>query len=188
MRNIFPKRKSIFVFSLVASSLSVGALLAVVVISMTGQGGISAEETRNRSFQVADSGMERILDGIYEGSAEDVNALATAHSGVCADGFIAGTAASGAYKVALYDADNNRIACDDRSWKEKMVSLGSEGYTDDTGRFVEVAEAQAVGNKNCHAVGPIGSGSWRCNTDEYVQMVMANGVAATQMFVMCCQF
>lgn len=188
MRNIFPKKKSVFVFLLVAVSFVAGALFTAVVASKMDQRVASFNETVERSFRVADSGMKEILQGVYDGEAADLAALAAAHSGSCADGRIAGNAVSGAYEVALRDADGNRIACDDPSWQDKVVSIDSEGLTDATGRFIETAEAQAIGNKNCRQVGPIGSSSWSCSTNEYVQRIMANGTMATQMYVMCCQF
>lgn len=188
MRNIFPKRKSVLVLLLVAVSFAAGALFTAIMASKMDQRAASFNEAVERSFRVADSGVEEILQGVYDGEAADMDALAAAHSGSCADGRITGNAASGAYEVALRDADGNRIACDDSSWQNKVVSIDSEGYTDDTGRFIETAEAQAVGNKNCRTVGPIGASSWSCSTNEYVQRIMANGVAATQMFVVCCQF
>lgn len=190
MRMIFPKKSSVFVFLLVVASFVAGALFTALRVSETGQHeNISASETVERSFQVADNGVERVLQKFSDEDLTDLTALASAVNGSCVDGYVFGSSTSGTFSVALYDGSDARIAdCSDADWHNKAVSVRSEGYSDGTSHIVETAEAQAIGNKSCRQVGPIGSSSWTCGTNEYVQMIMANGTMATQMYVMCCQF
>lgn len=199
MIKIVPKKGSILVFSLIVLSFMLVSALSIAAVSVTERRSASTTEKSARSFQVADSGVEKILQRIYKGSTyADMNALAAAVGGgtSCAGGIITGTTDSGTYRVSLYDESDAQIACNDTDWRSSAVRLRSEGVSGNTTRAVEVAvKVQAaaipIGNNACHVVGPIGSGSWSCGTSEYVRRVMAttgSPTYATRMSVECCTF
>jgi Tfp pilus assembly protein PilX len=147
LTNLLPKQGSILVFSLIVLSFMLVSALSIAAVSVTERRNSSATEKSARSFQVADSGVEKLLQKIYKGATyADMSALAAAVGGstACSGGVISGDTASGSFKVSLYDGTDAQIACDDTDWRDKAVKLRSEGVAGNTTRAVEVAVAAAI--------------------------------------------
>lgn len=200
IKSLRSKKGSVLVFSLIILSFMLISALSIAAVSVTERRSASTTEKSARSFQVADSGVEKLLQKIYKGNSSTPSALAIAAGGSCASGVITGTTASGTYKVSLY-ADvggvDVQIACDDVAWRDKAVKLRSEGISGNTTRAVEVAvkvqpAAIPIGNNACHVVVPIGSSSWSCGSSEYVRRIAAglfgNATYATRLAIECCSF
>lgn len=128
---------SVLVFSLIVLSLLLISALSVATVSVTDKKSVISSEKSNIAFQVADSGVERILQKIYKESPSTLNDL-----GPCSGGVVTGSTASGTYKISFYD--NSLIPgqltdCGDSNWRNKAVRLKSNGVFNNTARAVEVA-------------------------------------------------
>jgi hypothetical protein len=144
LKSFFPRKGSVLVFSLVVLSFLLVAALSVAVVSVTERRGSIATDRSNRSFQVADSGAEIVLQKIYKGNSSDLMALASAVGGttICNSGVISGSTSSGDYKISLYDDTGNQLTnCTDQTWRDQVARLKSEGTSGNTVRAVEVAVA-----------------------------------------------
>jgi hypothetical protein len=142
LKSFFPRKGSVLVFSLVILSFLLVAALSVAVVSVTERRGSLATDRSNRSFQVADSGAEIVLQKIYKGNATDISALAIAAGGVCSGGVISGSISSGDYKISLYDDSGVQLTnCADTTWRSQVAQLKSQGISGNTVRAVEVAVA-----------------------------------------------
>jgi len=143
MKSYFSNKGSVLVFALIVLAFSLISALSVAVISTTEMRSSFATEKSSRSFQVADSGAEVVLQKIYKGNFADLNALAAAAGNTCSNGVITGSILSdGTYKVFLYDyLDVQLNDCSDGSWRSKVARLKSEGASSNTIRAVEVAIA-----------------------------------------------
>jgi hypothetical protein len=145
LKFIFPRKGSVLVFSLVILAFLLVSALSVAVVSVTEKRASFATDRSNRSFQVADSGAELILQKIYKGNAVDITTLASNVGGSCVADFITGStsSSSGTYKISLYDDAGAQLACGDLAWRSKVARLRSEGTSGNTVRAVEVAVAAA---------------------------------------------
>lgn len=145
LKSLFPRKGSVLVFSLVILSFLLVAALSVAVVSVTERKGSIATDRSNRSFQVADSGAEIVLQKIYKGNAINPSDLASKAGGSCNDDngvVISGSISSGDYKISLYDDNGVQLPdCEDLEWRDKVAQLKSEGISGNTVRAVEVAVA-----------------------------------------------
>jgi Tfp pilus assembly protein PilX len=146
LKSLFPRKGSVLVFSLVVLSFLLVAALSVAVVSVTERRGSIATDRSNRSFQVADSGAEIVLQKIYKGNYDKISDLANAVGGTCnlANNVITGnTEPDNIYKISLYDDSGAQLVCNDSAWRSKVARLKSEGTSGNTVRAVEVAVAGA---------------------------------------------
>jgi hypothetical protein len=148
IKAFFSHKGSVLVFALVILAFSLIAALSIATLSITERRSSFATEKSSRSFQVADSGAEIILQKIYKGSFATLKLLApTVLNGVCTDvngvGVISGSTSDGVYKVSLYDDLGAPILCDSPTWRNQVAQLKSEGTSGNTIRAVEVAVAAA---------------------------------------------
>ena len=137
---------SVLVFSLIVLSILLSAAVAVATVSVANRQSTFSTTKSSQSFQVADSGVELILQQIYKAvpTHASINALAAALGGgaTCASGAITKTGvAGGDIKVSFYDKDDNLIDCADTAWRSKVVAIKSEGTAAGTTRLVEMAVA-----------------------------------------------
>lgn len=145
-KTLKPKQGSVLVFSLIVLSILLSAAVAVATVSVANRRSTFSTAKSSQSFQVADSGVELILQQIYKTvpTHASINALAAALGGgaTCASGAItkAGVA-GGDIKVSFYDKDDNLINCADTAWRSKVVAIKSEGTAGETTRLVETAVA-----------------------------------------------
>ena len=137
---------SVLVFSLIVLSILLSAAVAVATVSVANRQSTFSTTKSSQSFQVADSGVELILQQIYKAvpTHASINALAAALGGgaTCASGAITKTGvAGGDIKVSFYDQNDNLIGCADTAWRSKVVAIKSEGTAGGTTRLVETAVA-----------------------------------------------
>ncbi len=149
MRTFFPKKGSILVFSLIVLAFLLVSSLSIATLSMVERRTSSATDRSTRSFQVADSGVELVLQKIYKSSFSTLNDLAASLGTTCnAQGEITAVLSSGTYTVSFYDNDNNKFTladCSSATWRDRIVKVKSEGVSGNTTRAVEVAVAAAGG-------------------------------------------
>ncbi|MDQ5976489.1 MAG: hypothetical protein QG664_402 [Patescibacteria group bacterium] len=174
-----PKRGSVLIFSLIVLSILLSAAVAVATVSVSNTRSAFSTSKSNQSFQVADSGVELVLQQIYKTvpTHASLNTLAAALGGgaACAGGAItkAGVA-GGDIRVSFYDKDNNLINCADMAWRSKVVAIKSEGTAAGTTRLVETAVAAGSDFGWVNLVGgPHNGGVVTVNTthDYYVRWV-----------------
>lgn len=152
-QKIMPARGSVLIFSLVILSFMLISALSIAAVSVSEKKSSFSTEKSSRSFQVADSGVEIILQKIYKGGFDSSPLSAL---GSCSNGEISATLNSSTYKISFYDNSDIRLtSCSDTSWRSKVVKIKSEGLSGNTTRAVEVAVAAA-------ASGGIGQGqTWQ---------------------------
>lgn len=146
LKTFRPKQGSVLVFSLIVLSILLSAAVAVATVSVANRRSTLSTAKSNQSFQVADSGVELVLQQIYKPvpTHANLNALATALGGgaACAGGSITKTGvAGGDVRVSFFDKDDNLIGCADTNWRSKIVAVKSEGTAFGTTRLVETAVA-----------------------------------------------
>lgn len=143
-----PIKGSVLVFSLIVLSFMLISALSVATVSVTEKRASFSTERSNRSFQVADSGVEIILQKIYKGDSSGtpfptLALLADDLSTTCsnAQGEIGGTLNAGAYNISFYDNSGAKFGgsiCSDPLWRSNVVKIKSEGTSGNTTRAVEV--------------------------------------------------
>lgn len=150
MMNLFKKnppiKGSVLVFSLIVLSFMLISALSVATVSVTEKRASFSTERSSRSFQVADSGVEIILQKIYKGGYATLNDLAdsftpTGSVDCNTNGEIGTTLYSGSYNISFYDNDGVKLTnsiCGDALWRGKVVKIKSEGTSGNTTRAVEV--------------------------------------------------
>jgi len=180
---------SVLVFSLIVLSILLSAAVAVATVSVANRQSTFSTTKSSQSFQVADSGVELILQQIYKAvpTHASINALAAALGGgaTCASGAITKTGvAGGDIKVSFYDKDNNLISCTDTAWRSKVVAIKSEGTAAGTTRLVETAVAAGSDFGWVNLVGGAHSGGTVALTETYNYYVRWDGTgdhSATQI-------
>lgn len=138
------KRGSVLVFALIILSFMLVSALSVATISVTEKRASLATDKSSRSFQVADTGIELMLQKIYgTPSPINLNDLAGDVSGSphaeCDNGEISQTLSTGvSYKVTFYDNSDppEKIECGDNGWRTKVVRIQSQGTSGNTTRAV----------------------------------------------------
>ena len=146
LKTFRPKQGSVLVFSLIVLSILLSAAVAVATVSVANRRSTLSTAKSNQSFQVADSGVELVLQQIYKPvpTHANLNALATALGGgaTCSGGSIVKTGVSGGdIRVSFYDKNDGLVSCTDSSWRSKVVGIKSEGTAGGTTRLVETAVA-----------------------------------------------
>ncbi len=82
LKLFLPKKGSVLVLSLIILAFMLVSALSVATISVTEKRASLATDKSSRSFQVADTGVEMVLQQIYKNSHTDLNTLASALGGV----------------------------------------------------------------------------------------------------------
>ena len=118
-------------FSLIVLSILLSAAVAVATVSVANRRSTLSTAKSNQSFQVADSGVELVLQQIYKPvpTHANLNVLATALGGgaTCSGGSIVKTGVSGGdIRVSFYDKNDGLVSCTDSSWRSKVVGIKSE--------------------------------------------------------------
>lgn len=139
------KRGSVLVFSLIILSLMLVSALSVAVVSVNERKSSLTGSKSSRSFQVADSGVELVLERIYKGSYATLNALAASLGTTCnAKGEMIATLNAGAdssYTISFYGSTGKFTSgdCASATWRTRLTGIRSEGTSGNTVRAVEVA-------------------------------------------------
>lgn len=155
LKLLLPKKGSVLVFSLIILAFMLVSALSVAMISVTEKRASLATDKSSRSFQVADTGVETILQKIYKGGFDSapLSALGSCSSGDISD-------ASAGYVVSFYKSDGTKMTdCTSTSWRNDVARIKSEGTAGNTKRAVEVAIA-ATGDYQLSCVG--GAGNLQC--------------------------
>jgi len=141
----FPKitpKGSVLVFSLIILSVMLVTSLTILSSSVLDQKASLSTANSTRSFQIADSGAEQILQQIYKSSADKIEDISVSGAS-CSGGIVENTSAG--WKIRFYDTDGNRIEDCGVSVGD-IASIKSEGSANGTVRAVEVAVAQTGGS------------------------------------------
>lgn len=164
--NLFCKTSSIkgsvLIFSLIILAFMLISALSVATVSVTEKRASFSTEKSSRSFQVADSGVEFILQKIYKGNYNTLDDLATALGTTCdAQGEIGAPLNSGSYNISFYDNAGVKFTgsdCNDLTWRDRVVRIKSEGTSGNTTRAVEVGVALVSAVLNCNGPQVYGGG------------------------------
>lgn len=144
-QHLFCKKGSVLVFSLIILSLMLISALSVATISVNESKSALTGSKSNRSFQVADSGVELVLERIYKGSYATLNALAASLGTTCnANGEMIATLNAGtdsSYTISFYGTTGKFTSgdCASATWRTRLTGIRSEGTSGNTVRAVEVA-------------------------------------------------
>lgn len=139
-KRIRTQRGSVLVFTLILLLLLLSASISVATITVSESKSASALSRSTAAFQVADSGMEVVLERIYSGSYDtaSINTMKPGGS-TCAAGEITGALASGTYVVTLFDSNGVPITnCGSTTWRADAESIQSTGSYAGTQRAVKV--------------------------------------------------
>ena len=147
---------SVLVFSLLILSIMLVTSLTILSSALLNQKASLSTGSSGRSFQVADSGVERVLYQIYKQSNATLEDLGDVIAGGstatvrCNNGVVSFPVSGGDVKVGFYQDDpsnpGNVISytnCAGTDWRDKVVKIKSEGTAGTTSRAVEVAVAAA---------------------------------------------
>lgn len=133
---------SVLMFSLILLSFMLISALSLAAVSVTERRASFSTEKSSRSFQVADSGVEIILQRIYSGTYDTSPLSALAVSGAsCVNGEIidSSTLSPSAYTISFYDNSGGKLMnCTDTTWRAQVVKIKSEGMSGNTTRALEV--------------------------------------------------
>lgn len=146
--NLFQKTRhikgSVLAFSLIVLAFMLISALSIATVSVTEKRASFATEKSSRSFQVADSGIEIILQKIYKDNYDTLNDLAASLGTTCNQGEISATLNSGTYVVSFYDNAGVKFVgadCSVTDWRDRVVRIKSEGVSGNTTRAVEAGVA-----------------------------------------------
>ena len=159
---------SVLVFSLLILSIMLVTSLTILSSALLNQKASLSTGSSGRSFQVADSGVERVLYQIYKQNNATLEDLGDAIAGGstatvrCNNGIVSFPVSGGDVKVGFYQDDvsnpGNIISytnCAGTDWRDKVVKIKSEGTAGTTSRAVEVAVAagtvKLVSETTCNA-------------------------------------
>ena len=136
IKSLSHRKGSVLIFSLIVLAFMHVSALSIATVSVTEKRASLSTEKSSRSFQVADSGVEIMLQKIYKGGFETSSLSAL---GTCDNGEISDTLNSGTYTISFYDSGNTKLTdCDDAAWRSKVAKIRSAGVSGNTTRAVEV--------------------------------------------------
>ncbi len=132
-------RGSVLVFSLLVLFILLSMTMNTASILTVDLSSINSTIHSNMAYQVADGAVENVIKRIYKnpGNDTDLNELASniwkpggVPDPVCSNGIIHGflpTATQGEYYVTFLDNSGVKLACNDSSWRSKLVYLTVQG-------------------------------------------------------------
>lgn len=149
LRFLFPQKGFVLVFSLIVMAFLLISSFSIATLSAVERRTSSATDRSTRSFQIADSGAELVLQKIYKGGFSTLDDLADSLDTECdSQGEIRSTINSGTYTVSFYEKDSDgdikkltHSVCDDIAWRDRVVQIKSEGVSQGTTRAIEVEVA-----------------------------------------------
>ncbi|MDP3957142.1 MAG: hypothetical protein Q8Q10_01425 [bacterium] len=139
-KSFFSRKGSVLIFSLIVLAFMLVSALSIATVSVTEKRASLSTEKSSRSFQVADSGVEIILQKIYKGGFETspLSALGDCDPDT---GEISGTPTTAGtyYTISFYDSSDTKLVdCNDATWRSKVVKIKSAGVSGNTTRAVVV--------------------------------------------------
>ncbi|MDD3498602.1 MAG: pilus assembly PilX N-terminal domain-containing protein [Candidatus Moranbacteria bacterium] len=140
------KKGSVLIFTFFIMFLILLTGISLVSVSLSGRRSTLASGKSVNAFQIADSGLEAVLEQIKIGTASDVDGLATTFcdDSDSSDNFILNDSISGGkYEVRFYDdggtpddtTDDNQLECIDNL--NLIYRIKSTGFFRGTARSVE---------------------------------------------------
>lgn len=169
---------SVLVFSLLILSIMLVTSLTILSSALLNQKASLSTGSSGRSFQVADSGVERVLYQIYKQSNATLEDLGDVIAGGstatvrCNNGVVSFPVSGGDVKVGFYQDDpsnpGNVISytnCAGTDWRDKVVKIKSEGTAGTTSRAVEVAVAASVTQGSLNGYCITNWGGHQCDGD-----------------------
>ncbi|MCW1887933.1 MAG: hypothetical protein KIH67_000045 [Candidatus Moranbacteria bacterium] len=143
---LFNKKQkgSVLVFTLIILSLLLVASLSLAAVSISEKRSVNAVSRSIVAFQIADSGLEKILERTYKGSCNGQRLDCLASNGdscsvVNGVAGINGSINNGAYRVTFTRHNGTNITgCSDSNWRAETESMRSEGNYNGTARAVKI--------------------------------------------------
>mgnify|MGYP003418489366 FL=1 len=135
---------SVLVFSLILLSFLLVASLSLAIVSVSEKRSINAVSRSVVAFQIADSGLEKMLERTYKGSCNGQRLDCLASSGdscsvVNGSAGINGSINNGGYRVTFIKHNGSSLTnCSDSSWRADTESMRSEGNYSGTARAVKI--------------------------------------------------
>jgi Tfp pilus assembly protein PilX len=134
------QKGSVLVFTLIILSLLLVASLSLATVSISESLGVNAISRSIVAFQIADSGLETVLQEVYEG---DCNSGRLDCLGSCSvvggEAGINGNINAGTFRVVFYETGGTALtSCADTSWRTTTESVQSEGLYNGTTRAVKI--------------------------------------------------
>ena len=142
LKRTFRKKQkgSVLVFTLIILSFLLVASLSLATIAVSEKRGVNAISRSVVAFQIADSGLEKVLEKIYGATCngQRLDCLGTC-TVINSEAVITGTINSGTYQVAFYKNGGNPLtSCGDTNWRNDTESTQSEGVYNGTTRAVKI--------------------------------------------------
>ncbi len=150
---VFNKKQkgSVLVFSLIILSFLLVASLSIATINISEKRAVNAVSRSVVAFQIADSGLEKLLERVYNGTCDGQSLSCLASSGdtctvVNGQAGINGSINSGTYRVTFFEPPNIPTypngkplsTCSDGAWRANTESVRSEGNFNGTARAVKI--------------------------------------------------
>jgi Tfp pilus assembly protein PilX len=135
---------SVLVFTLIILSFLLVASLSLAAVSISEKRSINAVSRSVVAFQIADSGLEKMLERTYKGSCngQRLDCLASSGDSCSVSNGSAGVNGSinnGSYRVTFIKHDgSNLTSCSDSGWRADVESMRSEGVYSGTARAVKI--------------------------------------------------
>lgn len=130
---------SVLVFALIVLSLLLVASLSIATVTISGTKSATVLNRSTVAFQIADSGVEEVLEQIYNTSCNSspLSCLGSC-SVVDSKAGVTGSINGGAYRVTFFEADGDPISsCSVVGWRSTLNSIQSEGTYGNTTRAVK---------------------------------------------------
>ena len=122
---IMPTKKfkaSILVVTMMIMGIILVSALSISLVSIQERKASMGANKSNQAYQIADTGIETVMDDIVNGNNDQVSDLTGCRP---ADGLIHNDATG--YTVELKDADENKIACNTNTDLSEVVHIKSVG-------------------------------------------------------------
>lgn len=134
---------SVLVFSLLVLSIVLFSALSITAVTVSNRKSASSTSQSVQSFQVADSGAEKVLKEIYRGSYATLDALQAAipSSTACSGGRFSFPVSGGTSTVVFLDLNDIAIGCGVATWRTDVTKIKVEGVSAGTTRVIETAIA-----------------------------------------------
>lgn len=139
------QKASVLVFTLIILSFLLVAALSIATVNMSEKRSVNAVSRSVVAFQIADSGLEKILERIYRGNCntQRIDSCLATNGDTCnvVNGAVGidGTINNGSYRITFTKHDGSALtSCSDQNWRTDAESLRSEGNYRGTARAVKI--------------------------------------------------
>jgi len=167
---------SILVVTMMIMGIILVSALSISLVSIQERKASMGANKSNQAYQIADTGIETVMDDIINGDNDQVSDLAGCRP---ADGLIHNDATG--YTVELKDADENKIACNSATDIAEVVHIKSVGTASGQAqRSIEAAVAAGSGELEGYCVMSDGNRNPRkCGGDVTSGTLSADGITGS---------